>query len=296
MKRTMAVVAAAALLLTGCGGDPLKGGGGGGGAAGGPIVIGSADFSESELLMHIYAGALTNAGVKVTTKPRVGSREVLVKALQDKSLAVVPEYSGNLLQYFDKQNPAAQPDEVTAALKQKVPGGLEVLEKSAAEDSDALVVSKELAGQGVKSIADLGPKCSQYVLGAAGEWKDRWPAKLTQLYGCTFKEIKTTDAAGPVTVEALKSGQVQVANLFTTASAITANGFVALQDPKRLYPAQNILPLIRSEALDAKGKEALNKVSAALTTDKLIALNKRIELDKETVADVAKEFVTQNKL
>ncbi|MCP3800573.1 ABC transporter substrate-binding protein [Allokutzneria sp. A3M-2-11 16] len=293
MKRTMAVVAAAALVLTGCGGDPLKGGGG---AAGGQIVIGSADFSESELLMHIYAGALTNAGVQVTTKPRVGSREVLVKALQDKSLAVVPEYSGNLLQYFDKQNPAAQPDEVVAALKQKVPGGLEVLEKAAAEDSDALVVSKDLANQGIRSIADLGPKCSQYVLGAAGEWKDRWPAKIAQLYGCTFKEIKTTDAAGPVTVEALKSGQVQVANLFTTASAISANGFVALEDPKRLYPAQNILPLIRSEALDAKGKAALNKVSAALTTDKLVALNKRIEIDKETVADVAKEFVTQNKL
>ncbi|SDN45776.1 ABC transporter substrate-binding protein [Allokutzneria albata] len=293
MKRTMAVVAAAALLLTGCGGDPLKGGGG---AAGGQIVIGSADFSESELLMHIYAGALTNAGVQVTTKPRVGSREVLVKALQDKSLAVVPEYSGNLLQYFDKQNPAAQPDEVMTALKQKVPSGLEVLDKSAAEDSDALVVSKDLAAQGVKSIADLGPKCSQYVLGAAGEWKDRWTAKIAQLYGCTFKEIKTTDAAGPVTVEALKSGQVQVANLFTTASAISANGFTALEDPKRLYPAQNILPLIRSEALDAKGKAALNKVSAALTTDKLVALNKRIEIDKETVADVAKEFVTQNKL
>ncbi|SHG44972.1 ABC transporter substrate-binding protein [Streptoalloteichus hindustanus] len=293
MKRAWVVLAVlASVVVAGCGGDPTKGGGGGGS---GPLAIGSADFAESELLMELYAGAVRSTGAQVQTRPRIGSREVLVRALQDGSLAVVPEYAGNLLNYFDKDATAAKSDEVYAQLQQKVPSGLQVLEKSAAEDKDVLVVSKETAErQGLRSMADLGPKCGDLVLGAAGEWRGRWEARIKQLYGCVFKEIRTTDPAGPVTVEALRSGQVQVANLFTTASAIGVNGFVELADPKQMYPAQNVVPLVRQSALDDRGRQAVNRVSAALTTEKLSAMVRRIEVDKATVADVASGFLKEN--
>ncbi|MGH3991908.1 MAG: ABC transporter substrate-binding protein, partial [Pseudonocardiaceae bacterium] len=241
---------------------------------------------------EIYAGALRGAGAKVTTKLRVGTRETLVKGLQDKSLSVVPEYSGNLLAYLDKSATQAEPGEVYTALKSKVPSGLTVLEQSAAEDSDVLVVTQQTAQEhNLSSLEDLGPMCGEFVFGAAGEWKQRWEAKIKELYGCTFKEIRTTDAAGPVTVEALKSGQVQVANLFTTASAIEANSFVQLQDTKRMYPAQNVVPFGRTDALDEAASGALNKVSDALTTDRLTALVARVEVDKENAADVASDFL-----
>ena len=94
-----------------------------------------------------------------------------------------------------------------------------------------------------------------------------------------------------MTVEALKGGQVQVANLFTTASAIAANKFVQLKDTKRMYPAQNVVPFGRSDALNDSAKAALNKVSAALTTEKLTALVARVEVDKENAADVAADFL-----
>ena len=94
-----------------------------------------------------------------------------------------------------------------------------------------------------------------------------------------------------MTVEALKGGQVQVANLFTTASAIEANSFRMLEDTKRMYPAQNVVPLIRSGSLNDAQKEALNKVSAALTTDRLTGLVARVEVDKENAADVAADFL-----
>jgi osmoprotectant transport system substrate-binding protein len=264
------------------------------GTAGGDntVVVGSADFSENVLLAEIYAGALRGAGAKVTLKPRVGTREALVKGLQDKSLSVVPEYTGNLLAYLDKSATQSQPDEVYSALKTKVPSGLTVLEKSEAEDSDVLVVTQQSAQQNsLSTVEDLAPKCAEYVLGAAGEWKQRWETKIKQLYNCTFKEIRTTDAGGPVTVEALKSGQVQVANLFTTASAIKANNFVQLKDTKRMYPAQNVVPFGRTDALGGANAAALNKVSAALTTDKLTALVARVEVDKENAADVAADFL-----
>lgn len=291
MKRTLAVlVAAAALLVSACGSkDDLSGSNQS--AASGEVVVGSADFTENKILAEIYAGALKATGAKVTVKSGIGARELVVKALQDKSLGVVPEYTGNLLNYFDKANTTTDAEEVYAALKAKTPSGLAVLDKAEAEDKDVLVVTKATADAGVKSIADLASK-PDFVLGAAGEWAARWQTKIKDLYGVSFKEIKTTDAGGPVTVDALKNGTAQVVNLYTTSADIKANGFVELDDPKNMYPAQNIVPLLRSDALDDKGKEALNKVSKALTTEKLADLVKKVDVDKETIANVAAAFVS----
>lgn len=292
-KALIAKLTAAVTLvaLAGCGGgdNPLESTPTG---QTGEVVVGAADFTENVLLAEIYAGALRGAGAKVSTKLRVGTREVIVKALQDKSLAVVPEYTGNLLAYLDKSATQTKPDEVYTALKSKVPSGLAVLDKSDAEDSDVLVVTDQTAKQySLTTIESLGPKCGEFVLGAAGEWKQRWEAKIKELYGCTFKSIQTTDAGGPVTVEALKNGQVQVANLFTTASAIDANGFRQLEDTKNMYPAQNVVPFLRSDALNDAQKAALNKVSAALNTNQLTQLVARVEVDKENAADVAADFL-----
>ncbi|MCE6999277.1 ABC transporter substrate-binding protein [Saccharothrix sp. S26] len=290
MKRTLAVVvAAAALVVSACGSKEDLGGTGQDAGASGEVVVGSADFTENKILAEIYAGALKATGAKVTVKSGIGARELVVKALQDKSLGVVPEYTGNLLNYFDKTNTTTEAEEVYTALKAKTPSGLEVLEKSEAEDKDVLVVTKATADGGVKSIADLGS--GKYALGAAGEWAQRWETKIKELYGVTFTEIKTTDTGGPITVDALKDGTVQVANLYTTSADIKANDFVELEDPKVMYPAQNIVPLLRSDAVDAKGKDALDKVSAALTTEKLAELVKRVDVDKETIANVAADFL-----
>ncbi|MFD1148431.1 ABC transporter substrate-binding protein [Saccharothrix hoggarensis] len=294
MKRTLAVIVTAAALVVSACGSKEDLGGGGQDAAPGEVVVGSADFTENKILAEIYAGALRTTGAAVSVRSGIGARELVVKALQDKSLAVVPEYTGNLLNYFDKTNTTTEAEDVYSALKSKTPAGLEVLEKSAAEDKDVLVVTKATAAGGVKSIADLGS--GKYALGAAGEWAQRWESKIKELYGVTFTEIKTTDAGGPITVDALKDGTVQVANLYTTSADIKANDFVELEDPKTMYPAQNVVPLLRSDALDAKGKDALDKVSAALTTEKLAELVKQVDVDKQTIANVAANFLKDVKL
>ncbi len=108
-RRTLAVaglsVAALALAACGAGTDPLaepsSGSSGGAGGAGSKIIVGSADFTESQILGELYAQAITAKGGDATTKPGIGSREVYIKALQDSSISVVPEYTGNLLLYFD---------------------------------------------------------------------------------------------------------------------------------------------------------------------------------------------------
>ncbi|HEX8761993.1 MAG TPA: ABC transporter substrate-binding protein [Pseudonocardiaceae bacterium] len=283
----MAVVMAAAVAACGSG-NPLAGGG-----SRGAIVVGSADFAESELLMEIYAAALRKTGVEVQTRPRLGSREITNAAVQDGSITVMPEYSGNLLQSVDPNATATAADEVYAALQRSLPQGLEVLEQSAAEDSDVLVVTQQTAATlRLTSMDQLGPHCGQLTLGAAGEWPGRWKDKIAQIYGCTFREILSTDVAGPVTLEALRSGNAQIVNLNTTSPDIAANGWVELADPKNMYPAQRLLPLVRVGTLSQAGVDALNEVSAALTTEILTELNQRMLRERAVPADLAKDFVS----
>ncbi|MGH4008369.1 MAG: ABC transporter substrate-binding protein [Pseudonocardiaceae bacterium] len=288
MTRIAALIMAVLVAGTACGsGNPLTGGG-----SDGTVVVGSADFAESELLMEIYAATLRNAGMEVQTRPRLGTREITNVAVQDGSITVMPEYSGNLLQSVDPNATATAADDVYAALQRSLPRGLEVLEQSAAENSDVLVVTRQTAqALGLTSMDQLGPHCGQLTLGAAGEWPGRWKDKIAQVYGCTFGQIISTDPAGPVTLEALRSGQAQIVNLFTTSPDIAVNGWVELADPNNMYPAQRVLPLVRAGALNQAGVDALNQVSAVLTTEKLTELNRRIIEERAVPADLAKEFV-----
>jgi osmoprotectant transport system substrate-binding protein len=292
--KRLGLVAAALVLVAGCG-NPLAGGGEGG--SNGDIIIGASDVGESLLLAQIYAGALKNAGAtNVTVRPPVGSREVVVKALQDKSLSVVPDYSGNLLRYFDKDTTATTPQDVYAQLRRKIPSGFEVLDQAPAEDKDLLVVGPQLAASGVKTFSDLGRRCRELVFGGPGQWSSRWKDKIKSLYGCEFKEIRTTDTGGPVTVAALKSGEVQVADLFSTSSTIAANGFVPLADDKNMFPAQNIVPLVARGTLSPAEVTALNRVSAALTTEQLTQLNVEFTEEKRNPLDIAEDFLARNNL
>jgi len=308
----VAVGLAAALALTACGSssDPLasssstasaaasgSAAGSGAAAAGGPIIIGSANFPESALLANIYAEALKAKGIEVSTSLNIGSREVYLKALEDGSIGLVPEYSGVLLQYYDPAATATAPDEVYADLQAKTPSGFEVLDKSAAENKDAIVVTKETAeANNLKSIADLKDVASTFVLGGPPEFQTRPDGVpgLQAKYGVTFKEFKALDVGGPLTVGALTSGQIQAGDLFTTDPIILADDFVVLEDPNNNFAAQNVLPLITSSLATPEVKEALNAVSAKLDTETLIELDTKVIVDKQDAVQVAQEWVAAN--
>ena len=302
---------AATLTLSACGSssDPLatsstasaaasgSAASGSGSAAGGSIVIGSANFPESALIANIYAAALDAKGVDASTNLNIGSREIYLKALQDGSIDLVPEYSGVLLQYFDPTATAVSSDDVYTALVAKTPSGLKVLTKSAAEDKDAVVVTKATAdANSLKSIADLAPVASTLVLGGPPEWATRPTGVpgLKEKYGLTFKEFKALDAGGPLTLGALTSDQIQAGNLFTTDPSIPANDLVVLEDPKNLFAAQNVLPLINAAKSNPQVEAALDAVSAKLDTATLTELLTKVQVDKEDSAQVAQEWVAAN--
>lgn len=304
-KITLTIATVAALMATAAcgdsGGDPLattsSSSSGGGGSN--TIKVGSADFPESALLAEIYAGALEAKGVKVEKKLNIGAREAYIPALQDGSIDLIPEYTGVLRDYFKKGQTGTDAETVYTELKSSVPDTLTVLDKSAAEDKDALVMKKSRADElGVKSIADLAGKADQLTVGGPPEWKTRDTGipGFKKIYGLEFKAFRPLDAGGPLTLAALKNGQIDAGDLFTTDPSIAANDLVALEDPKNMYAAQNVVPLITKSKSNPTIEGALNAVSAKLDTATLSALLKEVVIDKKDADTVAKEFLTKNGL
>ncbi len=306
IARCAATLAASMLLLTACGGggDPLAAGGSGqpsaGAAPSDTIVVGSANFTESQILAEIYAQALEAKGVTVEKRLNIGSREAYIPGLQDGSIDLIPEYTGVLLQYFDQSAEQTESEEVYTALQAVVPGNLTVLEKSAAEDKDAVVVTRETATRlNVRSLADLGPQCGQLVFGGPPEFQTRPDGipGIQSRYNCSFREYRSLDAGGPLTVAALVNGDVQAANLFTTDASIVANDFVVLEDPQSNFAAQNVLPLINKAKANDTVVQTLNGISAKLTTENLTALNAEAAGDaKPSPETVAKNWLSSNGL
>ncbi len=305
MKRTIMLTAAtavAALALAACGGgsDPTKaadGGATGSSASSTTITVGSADFSESQLLGEIYAGALKAKGVDVKTRPNIGSREVYLKALQDKSIDIVPEYTGSLLTFLKGNSQNNDPNSVYTALKSALPADLVALDKSAAEDKNSLVVTKDSAAKfTLKSIADLKAKEGEITVAAPPEFQSRAQGMpgLKSQYDITLKELRPLK--GKAIVDALLGGQAQVGLIFSTDPSIVTNGFITLEDPKLLFGSDNVVPLVRKDKVNDTVTAALNAVSAKLDTPTLADLVKQVDVDKKDASAVAKDFLGKNSL
>ncbi|MCF1435503.1 glycine/betaine ABC transporter substrate-binding protein [Agrobacterium vitis] len=262
------------------------------------IIIGSADFPESQLLATLYAKALAAKGIKVETKLNIGSREVYMPALLDGSIDLLPEYAGAALSYLDKKATAHTPDDVAAALKAALPKGVSMLTPSAAQDSDGVAVTRATAEKyKLKTIADLAPVASEFVLGGPPEWKTRKEGiiGLREVYGLEFKSLKALDVGGPLTLSALVNGQIQAANLFSTDPAIATNDLVMLEDVKNLFPAQNVVPVIATAKVSETVTKTLDAVSAALTTKDLVVMNGRLG-NHDSFDVVAGDWLAQHKL
>ncbi|MEW2392899.1 ABC transporter substrate-binding protein [Streptomyces venezuelae] len=272
-------------------------GGGGGGSSKNGVTIGTANFTENQVLGHLYAAALEAAGVQTNVRPNLGTREILIPALKGGDIDLLPEYQGALLHYLDPKAEATEEGEMQNALAMRLPRGLQILPYGRAEDSDAFVVTRETAEEyGLKSLADLAKHNGKLVIGAAAEVKKRTVGAvgLKDVYGVEFKEFKSLDSSGPLVKGALRKGDVDVANLFTTDTDIAAEHWVVLTDPKNLVPGQHIVPLIADRKADSTVRKALARLGALLTTAQLTELNRLVDKDKKDPEDVAQDWAEQH--
>ncbi|MEU9365968.1 ABC transporter substrate-binding protein [Streptomyces avermitilis] len=279
--------------------DSQGSGGSGGGSSKGGVIIGTANFTENQVLGHLYAAALEAAGVRTTVRPNLGTREILIPALKGGDIDLLPEYQGALLHYLAPKSTATEEGAMQNALTVALPSGLQVLPYGMAEDSDAFVVTRATARKyGLSSLADLKKHNGKLVIGAAAEVKKRQAGVvgLKDVYGVEFKEFKSLDSSGPLVKGALKKGDVDVANLFTTDTDIQANDWVVLADPRNLVPGQHVVPLIADRKADSTVRKALAELGNILTTAQLTELNRQVDKDKKDPQDVANAYAEQHGL
>lgn len=290
-----AALLALALLSAACGGE--SGGGGDGKAR---LTVGADNFAESEIVAEMYAQVLENAGFEITREFGT-TRETRIPAMEAGDIDVAPEYLATLLVFLDAEaETTADPQAMATSLEPLLADrGLQTLEPSAAVDTNAFVVTQETAAEhGLAAVSDLAPVAEDLTLGGPPECPDRpfCIIGLREVYGIEFGDFAPLDAGGPLTVEALDRGEIDVALMFSTQSVIAANGWILLEDDKELQAADNITPLIGSEVVDDEITELLDAVSAALTTENITELNGRVEIDAEDPATVAGDFLTEQGL
>jgi osmoprotectant transport system substrate-binding protein len=291
----------ASLALAACSSpSTLSGGTGDSDKATQSIVVGSANFSENVILADIYGQALAANGFKVSYKLNIGARAAYIPALESGEVNLIPEYSGSILSFLNKTATASSSSDVKAALDKALPATLKALEPSKAADSDALNVTPEFAAKNnLVSIADL-KNLSSFTLAANPEFQTRPDGikGLEKIYGLNNIKFKAiSGGGGPATLKALLDNDVQVADIYSTTPSILANKLVTLTDPNSLFASQEVIPIVSTSKVSDKLTSVLNKVSAALTTKDLLALNTEVAGDSKTdPAVAAKNWLDQANL
>ena len=302
-RTLVALLLGFALLAAACGDDDDGGGGeatGGGetteGEGGGPITVGSADFSDSSLVAAMYAAVLEDAGYDVTEELNIGSREVYFEALRNGEIDVVPEFVSTLAVFLEGEG-SSDLDEAVSNLEEVLPEGIVALEPSEADSTNVFVVTRETADEkGLTAMSDL---TEDLVLGGPPECPERpfCIAGIRDTYGIDLEpNFVPLDAGGPLTREALASGEVDVALLFSTDGSIIENDWVVLEDDENLQQADNVIAVVRDEAVDEAARDLIDEVNATLSVEDYNELNKRVNIDNEDVEDVAREFLEEKGL
>ncbi|MET8472426.1 ABC transporter substrate-binding protein [Streptomyces sp. NPDC006422] len=307
MPRKVAVLlAGVALLVSGCASGPSLEERGEVTAPPGDskhLVIGSAGFTESDLLANMYALLLKQAGYG-TELLSVGNRELYEPALESGQIDVVPEYAATFADWLNaKKNgadaePVGSPD-LDATMKSlrslAAPRGLDVLDAGKAVDQNAFAVTKAYARKHrLKTLSDLGESGLKVRLAAGDECVQRPYCQpgLEKVYGIDVTGIDPKGVGTTQAKNAVKNGQDQMVLTTTTDATIGEFGLVLLDDDKKLQNADYLVPVVnRSQAGNAKVAKALGALNSVLTTEDLASMNQQVDSWRRLPEDVARTYL-----
>ena len=287
LRRAAAALAVGALVLAACGGEEAS-------SDGPTIVMRGQDFSEARTIAQVYAQHLEALGYPIELLPAAGFRTEAIAALESGEVDLIVDYiGGSQAALAPDAAPTADADEIMATIRPAYAAlGARALDYSPAIDGDALIVRGDSPAT---TISDLGGL--DVVFGASAQCFERPQCYLgltdPDIYGLSFSDTVTIEF-GPLLGEALKAGEVDAVVWNDTAPQIGVEGFRVLEDDLGLFPAQNIAPIVSEALIEAYGQDlvdALDALSAAITTEDLIAWNVETDLEFREPADVAREWL-----
>ena len=264
-------------------------------AAADALRMASYDFSENQVLVEVYAEAARRAGIPVAIAHGIGTREIVWPALEQGLVDAVVDYTGTALTFARPDTPPAKrtKEQARAALELTLAHrGIAVLGAAGAQDQNGFAVTRAFAAEhSVGALSDLAPLAGSLRFGGPPECPDRpfCLRGLEEVYGLHFGQVLSMPSRG-ATADALRTDQIDVGLLETTDPRLTVSDLVLLTDDRELQPHENVVPLVRTDALERWGdrlRTAFDDVSERLTTRDLAKLNRAVEVGNLSPADAA---------
>ncbi len=293
-RRVLAAVLLLTVVLGGCRSAPA----GPGPVAEGVVRVASYDFAENQTLAEVYAEALRRAGLEVSVQHGIGTREVVLPALEQGVVDVVVDYLGTASDFLEPGAGSAHSDPVLLRedlARTLAPRGMTVAAAAAAEDQNGFVVLTDLAERhGMTTLSQLAAVAPGLVFGGPPECAERrfcLPG-LREVYGLEFAAVLSMPSR-VATVEALLTGEIDVGMLETTDAHLIDASLLLLRDDRSLQPRENVVPIVRTAVAEEAGdrlRAALDAVSAQLTTIDLVLLNRAVAIDGRTPQEAAAQW------
>jgi osmoprotectant transport system substrate-binding protein len=277
-------------------------------SGGGTVVIGSADFSESEVLANLYALLAQSAGYK-TKIQTVTTREIYEPALEKGQIDIVPDYAATFTEFLNHKVNGANAATVATSNKDTTlvqlkklaqPLGLTALEPSDAADQNAFAVTKDFAAKNnLKTLSDVAAAKLPIKLAAPAECKSRTfcGGALIDQYGINVTQFDTFDFDSVPGKKAVQDGKDDMVEVATDDGTLDQFNLVILDDDKHVQLADNLVPIVgKKYANDTKLADAINKLAPVLTSKDLGSLDAQVDNEKKLPADVAKAYLVDKGL
>ena len=265
------------------------------------IVLGDKNFTEEFILGDLYQQALQAKGYTVSLKPNIGSSELTDKALTSGQIQAYPEYTGVILSVIKGQAnvPVSAAATYAAAKSFEAGRGYTLLDPTPFQDRDVTATLKAFAAKNhLTSMEDL-KNLPSFSNGGPPENKTRYEGLVGMHEAYHLNNVHFVPLAIGLQYQALDSGKVDSANVFTTDGQLASGKYALLTDPKHIYGFQQVAPVVSTKLLQQEGPafaQTLNAVDAKLTNTVMQKLNAAVVLDKVDAATVAKEFLKANGL
>lgn len=268
------------------------------------MVIGDKNFTEQFILGQLWYQALNALGYNITLTQNIGATSVTMQAIEGSAhtLDLYPEYLNVFLpdiagqgRYFHHLRGA-----YNAAQRWANTNGLTLLRSTKFSDTEGLAVMTDYAYQtGLESLRDLRTEAKYMTIGAPLDFQTP-PGGLPALekdYGFRPGKVQTVDVGEQYA--ALSANDVQAAYINTTDGQLTNPDYTVLADPRHVLGFGNVVPVVRTATLEAEGsvfEDTINRIDRLLTTNVMRQLNAEVDLDLETPATVARQFLAEHEL
>ncbi len=266
------------------------------------VTLGTKNFTEQLILGELYAQALRAKGYTVRLKPNIGPSEVVAREMEAGDIDGYPEYTGTIVAVLghDSRQPANARQAFQRAAAYEREHGAALLAMAPAEDTDVLVTTPSYAAaHHLSSLGDLAKLASSATLAAAPEFKTRLAGlrgleEAYGVHGLQFLPVKIGTQ-----YDTLRNGKADIVAVFTTDGELSQGGYKLLRDPKKIFGYQNVAFALRRDTLKREGPafaKTIDEVSAKLSTQALRLMNAAVELDQQSPAPVAHQFLAGNGL